>query len=398
MSARKSIWGFIIKGFALILLLIALGIQVSGHSYFWNALALTYLHGHSTAHIDDANDFVQRKIEAGSPQAWPKAKKYNQIELANTSLDYLNQYKTAAFLVAQNGELLYERYFAPYTAQSATNSFSMAKTVTTMQVGIAIQQGLIQNFNDPIANYIPEFKQDELGKTATLAQFSAMTAGLNWSESYKLPLNETTALYYGSDAKSVVLNRGFERQPGSAFEYSSGTTQVLGIALQNALQAKNPQATISQHLSETLWKPLGMEQSAIYTLDRAADKGGMERAYCCIFSNAKDFAKLGQLLLQDGQWQGKTILDKDFVEKMRQPGLSANYGHSLWMDWKYQHPFYLLQGHQGQYVIVVPKQKLVIVRLGQFRNKTMGSGGLVQEIYDYIDAAVLMAEKAANQP
>jgi CubicO group peptidase (beta-lactamase class C family) len=68
------------------------------------------------------------------------------------------------------------------------------------------------------------------------------------------------------------------------------------------------------------------------------------------------------------------------------------------MDWKYQHPFYLLQGHQGQYVIVVPKQKLVIVRLGQFRNKTMGSGGLAQEIYDYVDAAVLMAEKAANQP
>lgn len=398
MSVRKSIWGFIIKGLFALLLLFVLGLHFTGHSYFWKALALTYLKGHSTAHIDDANDFAQRKIDAGTAQVWPRAKKYNQIELETTLLDYLNQYKTVAFLVAQNGELLYERYFSPYSATSSTNSFSMAKTVTTMQVGVAIQQGLISDFDDSISKYIPEFQNDPLGKSATLAQFSAMTAGLNWSESYKLPLNETTALYYGKDAKSVVLERGFERAPGTAFEYSSGSTQVLGIALQNALRARDSQASISQHLSDSIWKPLGMEQPALYTLDRPSQDGGMERAYCCIFSNARDFAKLGQLLLQDGQWHGKTILNAEFVERMRRPTLSPNYGHSLWMDWQYQYPFYLLQGHQGQYVIVVPSQKLVIVRLGQFRNKTMATGGLVKEIYDFVDAAVFMAQKAATTP
>jgi len=156
------------------------------------------------------------------------------------------------------------------------------------------------------------------------------------------------------------------REPGVEFEYSSGSTQLLGVLLENALKAKDPSLTISQHLSRSLWTPLGMSSDAIYTLDRDGDQGGIERTYCCIFATAKDFAKLGQLLLQDGAWRGQQLLKKEFVDQMRQPDLKPFYGHSLWMDWKYKHPFYLMQGHQGQYVIIVPSKELVVVRLGQF--------------------------------
>jgi CubicO group peptidase (beta-lactamase class C family) len=375
------------------LLLVALAIQVSGHGYFWRALAATYLQGHTTAHIDDASNFAQRLIPAGPAQDWPKDPSYNRQPLAPAMQAYLQQHGTAGFLVAQHGALVHEQYFAPYDLNSRTNSFSVAKTVTTMQLGLAIQQGLVSGFDAPLTERLPEYAADPRGRTATVAQLSSMKAGHDWTENYYLPLNITTELYFGQDAPALVLRQGFEREPGTAYEYSSGSTQLLGVFLQRALDAKEKGLTISQHLSRSLWQPLGMAREGIYTLDRPGTEGGTERTYCCIFATARDFAKLGQLLLQDGQWQGRPLLDKAFVDRMRQPDLQPYYGHSLWMDWQYKHPFYFMQGHQGQYVIVVPSKQLVVVRLGQFRNKAdKGPNGVTpSEVYRFVDQAVALA-------
>ena len=382
------------SGLLVLLVLAALAIQFTGHGYFWKALSATYLQGHSTAHIDDADNFAQRKITTSQPLAWDKDAAFNKEPLNSATLSYLQQYKSAAFLVAKNGKLLHETYFSPYTEASRTNSFSMAKTVTTMQVGLAVQQGLIPSFDAPITQFLPEYAGNARGAKATISQLSAMKAGHDWTENYKLPFNVTTDLYYGKDAEKLVLNQDFEREPGTEFEYSSGSTQVLGVILKRAIQKKNPQSNISEHLSQSLWQPLGMEKDAIYTLDRAGEDGGMERTYCCIFATARDYAKLGQLLLQDGQWGGKQLLDKAFVERMRKPDLQPYYGHSLWMDWTYKHPFYSLQGHQGQYVIVVPSLQLVVVRVGQYRDKaTLGPNGRIPlEVYSFVDEAVRLAQ------
>ncbi len=377
-----------------LLVLLALAIQLTGHGYFWKALSATYLQGHSTAHIDDAGNFVQRKIATSQPLAWGKDAGFNKEPLNSATLSYLQQYKSAAFLVAKNGKLLHETYFSPYTESSRTNSFSIAKTITTMQVGLAVQQGLIPSFDTPITQFLPEFAGNARASKATISQVSAMKAGHDWTENYKLPFNVTTDLYYGKDAENLVLKQDFEREPGTEYEYSSGSTQLLGVILKRAIQKKNPQSNISEHLSQSLWQPLGMEKDAIYTLDRAGEDGGMERTYCCIFATARDFAKLGQLLLQDGQWGDKQLLDKAFVDRMQKPDLQPYYGHSLWMDWTYKHPFYSLQGHQGQYVIVVPSLQLVVVRVGQYRNKAvLGPNGRIPlEVYSFVDEAVRMAQ------
>ena len=381
-------------GLLALLVLLALAIQLTGHGYFWKALSATYLQGHSTAHIDDANNFAQRKIATAQPLAWEKDAAFNKTPLNSATLSYLQQYKSAAFLVAKDGKLLHETYFSPYTESSRTNSFSVAKTITTMQVGLAVQQGLIPSFDTPITQFLPEFAGNARGAKATISQLSAMKAGHDWTENYKLPFNVTTDLYFGKNAEKLVLNQDFEREPGTAYEYSSGSTQLLGVVLKRAIQKKNPQSNVSEHLSQSLWQPLGMEKDAIYTLDRAGEDGGMERTYCCIFATARDFAKLGQLLLQDGQWGGKQLLEKAFVERMRKPDLQPYYGHSLWMDWTYKHPFYSLQGHQGQYVIVVPSLQLVVVRVGQFRNKALlgPNQRIPLEVYNFVDEAVRLAQ------
>jgi CubicO group peptidase (beta-lactamase class C family) len=376
------------------LLLLAAALQLSGHGYIWRALTSTYLQGHRTAHIDDAKNFDQRVIAKGLSQPWTKDARYNQKPLDAAMLDYLKQYGSAAFLVVQKGALVHEEYFAPYNAQSLTNSFSMAKTITTLQTALAVKQGYISSFDAPLTEQIKEYANDPRGQKATIAQLSAMKSGHEWDENYYLPLNMTANLYYGKDAQALVLSHGFEREPGSEYEYSSGSTQLLGVFLKRALQAKEPELTVSEHLSRSLWQPLGMENDAVYTLDRPAAEGGMERTYCCIFASARDFARFGQLLLQDGQWNGQNLLDKAFIERMRQPDLVPFYGHSLWMDWKYKHPFYLMQGHEGQYVVVVPSLELVVVRTGLHRDKkTLGPNGqLPLEIYRFVDQAVALVQ------
>ena len=382
-----------------VMVLITVTLQWTGHGYIGKALTSTYLQGHSTANIDDAHNFDQRLIAKGTEIPWTKAPNYNQLKLSETALAHHQQYGSAAFVVIQHGQLVHEQYFAPYNHDSRTNSFSMAKTITTLQVGRAIQEGFISSFDAPLTEQIKEYANDERGKKATVAQLSSMSSGHEWDENYYLPLNMTTNLYYGKDAEGLVLSHGFEREPGSAYEYSSGSTQLLGVFLKRALQAKESGLTISAHLSRSLWAPLGMGSDAIYTMDRPSDQGGMERTYCCIFATATDFARIGQLLLQDGQWQGQQLLDKSFIERMRKPELQSFYGHSLWMDWQYKIPFYLLQGHEGQYVIVVPSLDMVVVRTGQHRDKkTLGPNGqLPLEIYSFVDeAARLVQAKSTN--
>ena len=377
-----------------LLLAVALLLHLTGFGYIWRALSSTYLQGHRTANIDDAHNFDQRVIAKGTALPWPKAANYNQQTLAAPILQHHLQYGTAAFLVTQHGKLVHEQYFAPYNAQSRTNSFSMAKTITTLQVGRAIKDGFISSFDAPLTEQIKEYANDPRGSKATVAQLSSMKSGHEWDENYYLPLNMTAELYYGKDAQALVLSHRFEREPGTAYEYSSGSTQLLGVFLKRALQAKEANLTISQHLSRSLWVPLGMGSDATYTLDRAGDQGGMERTYCCIFASAQDFARVGQLLLQDGMWNGQQLLDKAFIERMRKPDLQPYYGHSLWMDWNHKHPFYLLQGHEGQYVIVVPSHDMVVVRTGRQRDKqSLGPNGqLPLEVYNFVDEAVRLVE------
>ncbi|WP_291013957.1 serine hydrolase [Hydrogenophaga sp.] len=395
MKAPVMRWiGRVAGAFLLLILALAAYIQFGGHSYFWTALRYTYLDGHNTAHIDDAANFEQAAVPSTIAKPWLQDERAAQTRIAPDLLRHLQAERSAAFLVIHQGKLLHETYFAPYTATSQTNSFSMAKTVVTMLTGAAIADGLIPSFETPLSNYLPEYANDPRGSKATLAQLSAMTSGHEWTEHYYLPLNPTTKLYFGGDVTGTVLAQGFERDPGTAFEYSSASTQVLALALQRALQARQPDLTLSSYLASRFWQPMGMEGDASWSLDRPRAEGGMEMGYCCIHSAARNFARLGQLLLQGGRWGDQQLLPAEFVQQMVRPnGFVSHYGHSLWMDPGYRTPFYFLQGHLGQYVIVVPSAQLVVVRLGQVRHRTYNQHKLIpDEVYRYVEGGLRMAQ------
>lgn len=389
----KLLWK-IAKAILVIACLIILALYFTGNDYVFRGFQLTYLKGQKTANIDDYPDFDNNIIMAAAPRVWQEHPQYNQIPLTDTLQKELDDYQTAAFIVIKNNQLLSENYYNGYAQNSLTNSFSMAKSITTMLLGKAIEQGYIKGLDQKITDFLPEYKNDPYGKRCTIGDLSAMTSGYDWDEDYYFPINPTAKAYYGTEIEQQMLSRKFVRRPGGAFTYQSGDTQLLGIILKRALNGKS----LSTYLQEEFWQPMGMELDAQWSKDQA---DGMEKTYCCFNSNARDFAKLGQLLLNKGHWYGKQILSPEFVETMITPNAKAFpnskdhvYGYSIWTDSQHTTPFYAMLGHLGQRIIVVPSEDLVIVRLGSLKDERQPYRGILKnnDIYYYVDEVVKMTK------
>ncbi|MEM1263941.1 MAG: serine hydrolase [Pseudomonadota bacterium] len=341
------------------------GLLATGNSFFLTALSRTYLVGEPTANINDHRQFETRTIPAGEPQPWPLHPDAAKAELTPILEALLAKQRAAAFLVIKDGQLLFEHYRLEYTADSRTNSFSMAKTIVTLLLGIAIQDGLIDGLDQPLTEWLPELANDPLAVKATVGSLSTMTSGYDWDERYYSPFSPTVELYYSSDVTQFLLKRSFAHEPGEFFYYSSASTQLLATVLTRALQRRDPAATLSAYLSEKLWVPLGMNAAGLWHVDGS----GMELGYCCINTNARNFAKFGELLLHAGQWQGESLVASDFVVKMVTPAAEPYYGYSTWLSYDEAPPFFALRGHLGQYVIVVPSANMIVVRLGEERDR-----------------------------
>ncbi|ROI02296.1 class C beta-lactamase-related serine hydrolase [Chryseobacterium sp. G0240] len=339
-----------------------------GYDYLFSGISKTYLKGKSSAHIDDGNLFPSNPIVTESPRLWEEDPEYNKKELPKHLVENLQHSRTAAFVVIRKGKILHEQYWEGYNQLSQTNSFSMAKAVTVMLLGKALEEGIIQNIDEKLVNFYPELNEKIFGDKVTLKNLAQMEAGLDWDENYNNPFLPNAKAYYGKSLVKAVFSRRFKQEPGTQFEYQSGSTQLLGFALKKALE--KPLAT---YLSEKFWVPLGMEQNAKWSTDNY----GMEKTYCCIHSNARDFAKLGQLFLDDGKVGDQQILNSRFIEKMRTPTKRSEeiYGMGLWINNDNPIKHYYFLGLQGQYIIMVPEYDMVIVRTGSYSNSPKNDRG-----------------------
>lgn len=358
----------ILVGAVLLLGLLASGLHIAGKNYIYKAIYYNF------ADIDDHLIFEQRKVDAPAvSQPWPHAKAYNQINLPKKLVNLHQQLETVAFLVVKQDSVLYEQYWDGYSAESISNSFSMAKSIVSALIGVAIKERKIESVDQPVADFLPSFKE---GKKAdiTIRHLLMMSSGLNWDESYNNPLSVTTEAYYGSDLSAVIERLQAIEEPGKKYTYKSGDTQILAFVL-HAATGK----TLSGYAEEKLWKPLGAEHSAEWSLDKP---DGIEKAYCCFFSNVRDLARIGSLYLNNGIWKGDTIIDPDYVKASLTPHnlptaengeISNFYGYHWWLipDYKGQQIFYA-RGILGQYIIVIPEKDVVIVRLGKMRGEREG--------------------------
>ena len=358
---------------------------VFDYGYILRGVRVVYFTGHNTAFIDDFPYFENDTIKKGNKtDAWANHKDYNSVEPTEALIKANKDWGTVAFVIIKNDSIWFENYYDGFDENSKTNSFSMAKSYVSGLLGKAIMDGYIKSLDQPISDFYPEYSY---AKT-TVGDLSSMASGLDWVEHYTSPFSVTARANYDDDLSETILNQKVVKTPGKEFEYLSGSTQLLGMIIEKASDK-----SLSTYLSESFWKPLGSSDNALWQLDD--DDNRLAKAFCCIGSNAKDFARFGKLYKDYGKWNGQQILDSAFVAKSIVPRFpeSPEYGYGWWLKQHKGKDFFMMRGHLGQYVMVEPNDNIIIVRLGHSK----GPGNPLQTFTDdislYIEEAYEMLNK-----
>ncbi|MBL7714170.1 MAG: serine hydrolase [Bdellovibrionales bacterium] len=286
---------------------------------------------------------------------------------------------TDAVLIQHQGKIIYEKYDRGYQAQTPHLTWSVTKTIAAALIGIAEKEGLLHR-DDLLSKYIPGLGPEK--SSWRLSHFLQMTSGIAWREGYDLsPIRSSVVhmLYLRgmSDMSAYTLGLPTQFMPGHRFIYSSGDTNVLMDVLKRVL----PLAEKNTFPWTRLFQPLGI-QSAVFEQDQSGTFVGSSYLYV----SPRDLLKLGQLYLQNGNWNGVQVIPAEFVQyqKTLSPGFQNAIGHDsktpfgahLWLnqDVPGQQPrpyadapddTIAMLGYAGQSVFMIPSLDLVIVRAAQ---------------------------------
>lgn len=377
----------LLKGILIFLALLIAGLYITDTDYLLKAVRTIYLTGHSTAYLKDYTKFDNQPIDIGTPQPWPIHNDYNSARETEKLIEVNKDWGTVAFVIIKNDSIWFENYYDEYNEDSKSNSFSMAKSYVSGLMGKAIEEGYIKSLDQPVSDFLPTFS-DGLAAKMTVGDLSSMSSGTNWDEAYYSPLSITTRAYFDDDLEKVMLALKVVDEPGRAFKYASGDTQMLAMVIEKSTGKK-----MYNYLEESFWKPLGCENETLWQVD--SEEHDLVKSYCCIASNAKDFARFGKLYKDHGKWKGKQILDSAFVAKSITPRFpeSPEYGYGWWLKDHIGKHFFMMRGHLGQYVIVEPEDNVIIVRLGHQKSPDGGVATFTNDISIYIEEAYNMLEE-----
>jgi CubicO group peptidase (beta-lactamase class C family) len=270
----------------------------------------------------------------------------------------IDKFQLAGIVVLHDGKVRLERYALGHSADGRWVSFSIAKSVTSTLVGAAIRDGLIATVDDSVTRYVPELR-DSAYDGVTLRQLLTMTSGAKWNEDYADPGADVAQFYSapidpGTDA-TVSYMRRLERAvpPGQKWHYNTGETNLIGVVL-----ARATGKSLSAYASEKIWARYGMEQDASWMLDRS----GNEHGGCCMHATTRDYARLGQFILEGARVDGQSIVADGWLEAatrkqvdIGQPG--AGYGYQWWTR---DTGTFNAYGIHGQQVHVDPTRRLVV--------------------------------------
>jgi len=340
--------------------------------------------------IFDFRTHPSRNIENGdAPQVWPHDSLYNKIELTDSLLAKIDSNNTHAFLVIQDGKIIYEKYFDGYTKDSISGSFSAAKSIISMLVGIGVGEGKIKSLDEPVGNYVPHFKEGDLAKIR-IKDLLTMSSGTSYKESDQSYMGLAAKMYYADDQEYVVNLMEAKEPAGVNWEYRSGDTQVLGLLVEKAF-GKN----ISELTSEYFMKPMGAENDTKWLLDGDSKH---EKAFCCFNGVARDYARFGELMRTNGKWKDKQLVPEDYMKTAISPAsylkepteggkLVDFYGFQFWVFNHRGFSIPSMNGLFGQYVYTIREKNAIIVRLGETK-VTKPVHHFQPENFTYIDAAL----------
>jgi len=325
----------------------------------------------------------------GAPQFWPLDSNYNKGVIPDSLMKIIDSNDTHAFLVIQNGKLLYEKYWDGYTSKTLSGSFSAAKSIISLLIGIALDEGKIKSLDEPVGNYVPHFKTSGLEKVR-IKDLLTMSSGTNYKESDLGYFSLNATGYYGDDEAYLIDQLKYKEPSGTTWDYRSADTQVLGFIVEKVFGDN-----ISHLVSERFMKPMGAESDALWLLDGAKKH---EKAFCCFNGVAHDYARFGQLVLNKGKWGDKQIVSETYVQAATTPATYLKdtyennnpvdfYGYQYWIVHHRGLSVAAQNGLFGQYVFIIKEKNAIVVRLGE--SKVIKPIHHSQpENFSYIDAAL----------
>jgi len=301
-----------------------------------------------------------------------------QLSGAEDWSNFLEGNGTQAFIIIQDGKILYENYFNDTQRDSMVTSFSVAKSFDSALIGIAIEEGYINSVDDPITKYIPELaERDPQFNEITIRDVLLMASGLEYTEMRPLLFNGDDPLttYFPDQRKITLENTHIIDPPGQYFQYNKYHPQLLGLILE-----RTTGMTVTQYLQTRLWNPLDMEFDGSWSTDSV--ESDFEKMETGVNARAIDFAKFGVLFLNGGLWEGTQVIPKAWVDESIQPLLPGNYS-DYYNDWVKAMPGqgyykymwwgmvrddgtydFTAEGDKGQFIYVSPGNNMVIVRNG----------------------------------
>ncbi|WP_299618066.1 serine hydrolase [uncultured Tenacibaculum sp.] len=288
----------------------------------------------------------------------------NYDKLNKTVASMFNDtFKTRAFLVVYKDKIVAEQYAEGFDKNSLLLGWSMTKSITSTVMGILQCDGKLNVYDKAP---FEEWKDDERSQIS-IHNLLQMNSGLKWVEDYNSISDVTKMLFLAEDVTQLQIDKPLIGKPNETWNYSSGTTNVLSAIIRKQFD------THQQYLDfwyEELIDKIGMNSMVVET-DMKGNYIGSSYAW----ATARDWAKFGLLYLKNGQWNGESLFDKDWVDYATTPTPTSDgwYGAQIWLNAGGRYPdvpknMYSFNGYQGQNVFVFPDQDMVIVRLGLTKN------------------------------
>lgn len=301
---------------------------------------------------------------------------------------YMAAQRNAGLIILQDGKIRLEKYALGYGASGRWTSFSVAKSFTSTLVGAAVKDGYIKSLNDKVTVYIPGLKGSAYDDVS-IEQLLTMTSGVRWNEDYTDPKSDVALFNLqqpvaGEDITVSYMKKLPREAPaGTKWVYKTGETNLIGVLVSSATGK-----TLSAYLSEKIWKPFGMEQSAVWMLGPT----GHEISGCCVSASLKDYARFGQFMLNGGVAGGQSVLPDGWIAAAttKRTGIDIPGRGYAYQWWTNDDGSYAAQGIFGQGIFIDPKRKLVIASNGNWPTATdpEGVGAAREAFYKSVQAAV----------
>ncbi|MEM8959117.1 MAG: serine hydrolase [Pseudomonadota bacterium] len=296
------------------------------------------------------------------PESYEFAGEYQSVAA------FLEKTATTGFLVLKDGVIVHEEYRLGADATSRFTSWSMAKSVLSALIGIAVEEGFIDSLGDPLDLYLPNLAGSGYAGV-TIQEALTMSSGVGFDEDYDNPMSDVNRLFFslaaGTPMQETLAGLEQQRPPGTYNDYISSDSIALGLVLEAATGMPN-----ERYLETRLWGPMGAEIDAFWNTGRA----GPVLPFCCLNATLRDYARFGLLFLNDGARDGVQVVPRDWVAASTQPSAphlepgenpasfwTFGYGYHWWIPEDPQDEF-LAIGIWGQYIYVDRARAVVIVK------------------------------------